>query len=36
MTEEQKKENALKTVQEYIQNQLYNPYNYEISVWYDD
>ena len=20
----------------YIQNQLYNPYNYEISVWYDD
>lgn len=24
MTEEQKKENALKTVQEYIQNQLYN------------
>ena len=36
MTEEKKKENALKTVQEYIQNQLYNPYNYEISVWYDD
>jgi hypothetical protein len=29
-------DNALKSVQDYIQNKLYNPYNYEISVWYDD
>ena len=36
MRTEEKKEKALKTVQEYIQSQLYNPYNYEISVWYDD
>lgn len=36
MRYKEKKENALKRVQEYIQNQLYNPYNYEISVWYDD
>lgn len=27
---------ALKEVQEYIQNQLYNPYNYEISVDIDE
>ena len=27
---------ALKEVQKYIQNELYNPYNYEISVELDE